>query len=152
MLADSSCFMLLTPLGFISSWLCVTGATQYYGNNDFWTGFGLIMLAGFLSMIYIFWIAITLRYHYNMFKEWQRAHTEVRLVLSDRQLTKTESGRSDDICFVPKISAHARQVSIDAEVVVINCEVVERNVVGPTCDRTRILNGNSLGQINISSM
>ncbi|XP_057290109.1 E3 ubiquitin-protein ligase MARCHF2-like [Hydractinia symbiolongicarpus] len=115
MFADSSCFMLLTPLGFTSSWLCITGAQQYYSNDEFWTGFGLVMLTGFLTIIYLFWIAITLRYHYTTFRQWQRSHTEVRLVFSNKDLNEGEQ----------HVRTHRRTISLDAEVFVIDCDQID---------------------------
>lgn len=118
MFADSSCFMLLTPLGFTSSWLCITGAQQYYSNDEFWTGFGLVMLTGFLTIIYLFWIAITLRYHYTTFRQWQRSHTEVRLVFSNKDLNEGEQ----------HVCTHRRTISLDAEVVVIDCDQIDNQL------------------------
>jgi len=85
LMIDTSCFLLLTPLGFISSYLCIQGASAYYNNNKFWTGFGLILLTGFLFMMYVLWIIVTFRYHYLMFRRWQMEHTSVRLVFSNHK-------------------------------------------------------------------
>lgn len=104
LIIDSSCFLLLTPLGIASSWLCIQGAQIYYNTNHFWTGFGLVLLTGFLLMMYLLWIVITARYHYLTFKKWQMENMTVRLVFSNHQA----HARSDGKC----------EVDIDHEVVV----------------------------------
>lgn len=90
MLTDLACFLILTPLGLVSSWLCIKGAQEYYFKADFWSGFGLILMTGFLGMLYLFWMIITLRYHFVTFKRWQRRNTEVRLIFSNHCLNKLE--------------------------------------------------------------
>lgn len=85
LMIDITCFLLLTPLGFVSSYLCIKGASAYYNNNKFWTGFGLILLTGFLCMMYVLWMIVTFRYHYLMFRRWQMDHTSVRLVFSNHK-------------------------------------------------------------------
>ena len=81
---DTTCFFLLTPLGAISSWLCVKGATEYYNYGETWTGIGLIILTSFLTLMYFLWLGITLRYHFWMFRRWQRTNTEISLILSQK--------------------------------------------------------------------
>ena len=90
-LIDTLCFMLLTPLGCISSWLCIQGAKEYYETTDKWTGFGLIMLSTFLALMYIFWALITFRYHIEAFRKWQRKNQVVRIIFENSTLRETEN-------------------------------------------------------------
>merc|ERR1712124_31493 len=83
-LADTACFIVLTPLGLASSYLCLRGANQYYNNNDFWAGFALVLLSTFLTLLYVFWVSIAIRYHYRSFKEWQKESIEIRIVFTDK--------------------------------------------------------------------
>jgi len=84
-LADTACFVVLTPLGLASSYLCLRGANQYYNNDDFWAGFALVLLSTFLTLLYVFWVTIAIRYHYRSFKEWQKESVQVSIVFSDHQ-------------------------------------------------------------------
>ena len=94
---DAACFLILTPLGIVSSWLCIQGAQQYYTHDEFWTGFGLILLTGFLAMLYLFWVLITIRYHYLSFKHWQRSNTEVRVVFSNQRCNEVAGMASSNM-------------------------------------------------------
>jgi len=85
MLIDLTCFLLLTPLGFVSSFLCIQGSVLYYRTENFWTGFGLALLTGFLILMYFLWMGVTLRYHYLTFRKWQGNNTTVRLVFSNHR-------------------------------------------------------------------
>jgi E3 ubiquitin-protein ligase MARCH2 len=63
LLADLSCFVVLTPLAGISAWLCVTGAQHY--NNDAtnelnWETWGLTALTVFLIVIYLVWCSVSM--------------------------------------------------------------------------------------------
>lgn len=90
-IVDSICFSILTPLGLISSWLCVQGAQEYY-ETDKWTGFGLIMLSTFLLLMYLFWASITFRYHITTFRRWQHTNQIVRIILENQtNITETET-------------------------------------------------------------
>ena len=90
-LADGLCFAVLTPLGFVSSWLCVQGAQEYYKTSDKWTGFGLLMLSTFLLLMYLFWASITLRYHVTTFRRWQARNQEVKIILENQRDNMTDS-------------------------------------------------------------
>ena len=76
---DCLCFLLLTPLGCISCWLCIQGAQDYYQSAQPWTGFGLIMLSTFLFLMYFFWALITFRYHISTFQRWRSKNQIVRI-------------------------------------------------------------------------
>ena len=90
-LADSLCFVVLTPLGFISSWLCIQGAQEYYETSDKWTGFGLIMLSTFLLLMYLFWASITIRYHITTFRRWQDRNQDVRIIFENKRDNTNEN-------------------------------------------------------------
>jgi len=97
-LTDLACFLLLTPLGIVSSWLCINGAQQYYINEHFWTGFALVILTGLLTMLYFFWVTITLRYHYLAFTRWQRQNGEVQLIFSNISLNDIAKHKMESRC------------------------------------------------------
>ena len=84
---DLCCFIMLTPLACLSSWLCTQGALQYYKNGEHWTGFGLIMLSVFLVLMYLFWVCITCRYHLQSYKRWRGRNQIVRVVLENHELS-----------------------------------------------------------------
>ncbi len=88
-LVDLLCFSLLTPLGCLSAWLCIQGASQYYESGQPWTGFGLIMLSSFLLIMYLFWALITIRYHAMTYRKWQRRNQTVQLVFENMDSTVT---------------------------------------------------------------
>lgn len=87
---DTTLFAILTPVASISIWLCVKGAADHRARKEEWAAIALLMLTGFLSLIYLFWLAVTLRYHWYTFREWQKLNTTIMLVLNDQEEADTE--------------------------------------------------------------
>lgn len=83
LIGDIICFMLLTPLATISAYLCATGAQAYL--KDKWSeAVGLICLSVFLVLIYLFWVLLTVRYHWQIWSLWQDNNQDIRLVETAR--------------------------------------------------------------------
>ena len=57
---DLACFVMLTPLAGVSSWLCLSGAIHYSKfEKTKWETAGLITLAVFLILIYAVWCMVS---------------------------------------------------------------------------------------------
>uniref|UniRef100_UPI00358E5791 E3 ubiquitin-protein ligase MARCHF2-like n=1 Tax=Myxine glutinosa TaxID=7769 RepID=UPI00358E5791 len=82
LLTDVLCFILVSPLAAVSGWLCLRGAAGHLrlgrGRLEAW---GLIALTTALFTIYLFWTAVSLRYHLRLFHDWRQSHQRVCLVL-----------------------------------------------------------------------
>ena len=63
LIGDAVCFVVLTPLTTVSSYLCVVGANHYAhrGRGVGWEAAGLIVLAVLLASVYSVWLVATLR-------------------------------------------------------------------------------------------
>ncbi|GAB6024982.1 E3 ubiquitin-protein ligase MARCHF3 [Chamberlinius hualienensis] len=86
---DVLCFILLTPLATVSSYLCFTGANSYSSWNVKWEASGLICLSIMLIAIYMTWCAITVRYHLINWRRWRSTHQNVHL-LQLRRLSESD--------------------------------------------------------------
>ncbi|XP_048039635.1 E3 ubiquitin-protein ligase MARCHF3 [Megalobrama amblycephala] len=75
---DVICFLFITPLASLSGWLCVQGALDLYYSNSM-EAIGLIVLTLTLFTIYLFWSAVSLRYHIHLFRTWNATNPSVRL-------------------------------------------------------------------------
>lgn len=86
MVMDVLCFCLLTPMVFTSAWLCLHGAHYYltYFNNRDLEGLGLIILASVLLIIFLFWSAVSFRYHCSIWNVWRQENQVVHIVVQDR--------------------------------------------------------------------
>ncbi|ODN01390.1 E3 ubiquitin-protein ligase MARCH3 [Orchesella cincta] len=108
LLFDIACFFVLTPLSLISSWLCVMGAQHYSlgeeqkrklklvvvepassqhmrpgmrdASNATWTSVGLLSLTGTLLAAYYIWLFVAVRYHVQIWREWQQRNFTVTIV------------------------------------------------------------------------
>ncbi|XP_074651687.1 uncharacterized protein LOC141906339 [Tubulanus polymorphus] len=81
LIADTVCFVLLTPLAVVSAWLCITGALHYSsieGGN--WEAIGLIGLTCFLLLIYLVWCSVAIRYHVRIWVDWRNSNQRVTVV------------------------------------------------------------------------
>lgn len=78
---DLVCFLLITPLATVSSWLCLRGAIDHYYFSSRLESVGLILLTVALFTIYIIWNLVSLRHHYRLYKEWQQSNPTVVLLL-----------------------------------------------------------------------
>ena len=62
MIGDVVCFIVLTPLTIVSSYLCVIGATHYITKRGVsWEASGLIVLSVILASVYCIWLGATVR-------------------------------------------------------------------------------------------
>lgn len=93
LLADLICFLILSPLVIVSSYLCAQGAWYYLVNSvDKWTGAGLVILSLFLWCIFGFWLIVTVRYHRRCWLDWKNNNQVVKLV----KISRFEDGVLDD--------------------------------------------------------
>jgi len=96
LLNDILCFLILTPLAFISTWYCVGFTFKMPPNTSAWESSGLVILTSFLVVIYFLWFIFSMRYHYKVFKDWQDKNQIVTLqiengkVLLSKKLMNTQ--------------------------------------------------------------
>lgn len=86
-LNDLLCFFILTPLAFLSTWYCVVFAFKFNENSNKWESSGLVVLTTCLIVIYILWLIFSLRYHFRVFKDWQKKNQIVTLNLDETRLS-----------------------------------------------------------------
>jgi len=79
LVGDIICFCLLTPLAGISTYLCATGAKFYYDEKRS-ESVGLISLSVILVLIYLVWVVLTLKYHFQVWYSWRDTHQDIRLL------------------------------------------------------------------------
>lgn len=81
LLNDLLCFLILTPLAFISTWYCVGFAFKFHESESVnkWESSGLVILTTFLVIIYVLWITFSIRYHYKVFLDWQDKNQIVKV-------------------------------------------------------------------------
>ncbi|GFY08901.1 e3 ubiquitin-protein ligase MARCHF2 [Trichonephila clavipes] len=91
LMGDLTCFLLLTPLAAVSSFLCVEGAKrQVLWGNSLEAGC-LMALATFLITVYFVWNMLTIRYHMKIFLGWRLKNQNVKLLRVQRISTATDS-------------------------------------------------------------
>lgn len=104
LITDILCFLVLSPLVFISSSICVYGGLcMVFGTNlDLFyksyrenasLGFALLFLSFVLLLAYANWFAITLIFHRKCFNCWQETHMDFNVV---DQLSYEESAIVND--------------------------------------------------------
>ncbi|CAL1265132.1 unnamed protein product [Larinioides sclopetarius] len=94
LMGDVTCFMLLTPLAIVSSFLCVEGAKrQVVWGNSLEAGC-LMALATFLITIYFVWNILTIRYHMKGYLRWRSKNQNVKLLRVQRVSTATNGSTS----------------------------------------------------------
>jgi len=79
LLGDTVCFLLLTPLTTISAYLCASGASYYFHIKKS-EAVGLLALASMLIFIYLIWLLLTIRYHFQVWFKWRINNQDIRLV------------------------------------------------------------------------
>ena len=80
LIGDFLCFLLLTPLAVVSTWLCASGAIEYARVPDgHWEASGLLMLSIFLVIIYFLWCVVSVNI------TWQTP--QICFMASEAQLT-----------------------------------------------------------------
>jgi len=96
LVGDTICFMLLTPLTTISAYLCASGASYYFHQIKKSEAVGLLTLASLLILIYLIWLLLTIRYHFQVWFKWRNTNQEIRLldVSSNLPVTSRKSPRS----------------------------------------------------------
>ena len=94
--ADLACFLLLTPLAAASAYLCGSSANYYVNHRQPVGAFGMAFLSTFLFAVYLIWLALTLRFHYEAWTAWRSTHQAVRLVEVKiaTETKKKKSGKS----------------------------------------------------------
>ncbi|KDR22223.1 E3 ubiquitin-protein ligase MARCH2-like isoform X2 [Zootermopsis nevadensis] len=75
---DVLCLLILTPPCLISIYLCGMGSAMYM-KHGLWEALGLAMLCCFLLATFVLWVGITVRFHWNMLRNWQRMNQIIRL-------------------------------------------------------------------------
>jgi len=85
LLNDLVCFLILTPLAFISTWYCVVFAFRFNESENRWESSGLVVLTSFLLVIYVLWLIFSCRYHHRVFKDWQHKNQIVILHIEEEK-------------------------------------------------------------------
>jgi len=83
LVGDFVCFLLLTPLAAISTYLCGSGAAYYFQQDKRSEAVGLICLTSLLILIYLFWLLLSVRYHCQVWFKWRLTHQDIRLLEED---------------------------------------------------------------------
>ena len=79
-IADFICFLVLTPLAFLSATLCAMGYLHYYERKYYAEAHGLICLTVFLIIVYTLWMSLIFNFHVREYMEWRANNKEVKLV------------------------------------------------------------------------
>lgn len=88
---DLLCFLILTPLAFISTWYCVGFAFKFTENVNKWESSGLVILTTFLVIIYMLWVTFSTRYHYKVFRDWQNKNQIVSVHIEKDRFLLTKN-------------------------------------------------------------
>lgn len=80
LVGDTVCFILLTPLTTISAYLCASGASYYFHQIKKSEAVGLLALAAVLIFIYLVWLLLTIRYHFQVWFKWRLNNQDIRLL------------------------------------------------------------------------
>jgi len=81
LIGDTVCFVVLTPLTVISSYLCALGSSHYLLKLGIsWEAFGLIILSVILITVYCIWLGATVRHHVHTVLKWRENHQSVELL------------------------------------------------------------------------
>ncbi|KAK9510040.1 hypothetical protein O3M35_004913 [Rhynocoris fuscipes] len=77
--SDVLCLLLLSPLCFISIYLCTVGAITYLEKGH-WEGIGLAIISISVLITYLLWAFITVRFHLRGLRNWQNEHHRIHLL------------------------------------------------------------------------
>ncbi|XP_035218496.1 E3 ubiquitin-protein ligase MARCH3-like isoform X2 [Stegodyphus dumicola] len=91
LMGDMTCFLLLTPLAVVSSFLCVEGAKKQVAWGNSLEAGCLMALATFLVTMYSIWNILTFRYHLKGYMRWRSRNQNVRLLRVQRVSTDDDS-------------------------------------------------------------
>jgi len=133
LVGDMICFLLLTPLAAISTYLCATGAIFYYQEKKS-EAMGLIALCVVLVLIYLVWVILTLKYHIQIWYTWRETHQEIHLLDVGRQPVQPASWRNISGCGKPTQGARNKQTSQNCSNRVL--QVSDMDVTISTCHST----------------
>ncbi|CAH0393063.1 unnamed protein product [Bemisia tabaci] len=100
---DILCLLLLTPLCFISVYLCGVGSIVYM-KHGVWEGIGLAVLSAFLLITFILWCFVTLRFHWRTLLTWRNTNQVVELMeyqCQSRQRTDNNANRVAEVRAAP---------------------------------------------------
>jgi len=77
---DLVCFVIFTPLVLVSTYLCGSAVSYYLSlANGRLEAAGLVLLMSFLSFVYSIWLFLTLRFHWDAYREWKKQTLEIKL-------------------------------------------------------------------------
>jgi len=93
LVGDMICFLLLTPLATISTYLCASGATFYLQEKKS-ESIGLICLSVVLVSIYIIWVLLTVKYHFSVWYVWREKNQVIRLTSEGRSPVSATNWRN----------------------------------------------------------
>ncbi|XP_054720888.1 E3 ubiquitin-protein ligase MARCHF3-like [Uloborus diversus] len=90
-IGDLLCFLFLTPLGFMTVWMCTEGAIYYRKVNGSLEMVAMIGLVICLLLAYFSWIVLCVRYHFTIWFRWRDRHFNVRIIEqpNDRETRNT---------------------------------------------------------------
>ncbi|GMS86120.1 hypothetical protein PENTCL1PPCAC_8295, partial [Pristionchus entomophagus] len=90
-MTDVMCFTVLTPFAVGSSYLCMAAALTCYDDDGEWNapeGIAMLTMAGFLIMIYLMWLAVTVAFYRSEYRSWRKKNQVIFVV---DQLSPDES-------------------------------------------------------------
>ncbi|XP_054709064.1 E3 ubiquitin-protein ligase MARCHF3-like [Uloborus diversus] len=115
---DVTCFVLLTVLASVGSFLCVEGAKrQIIFGNSLEAGC-LMALATFFVTIYCIWNGFTFRYHLRNFYKWRSQNQNVKIIRVQKVSTTNDQGSSESVTipvFEPNAAQDSTSVSVDSQ-------------------------------------
>ncbi|XP_073988461.1 E3 ubiquitin-protein ligase MARCHF3-like isoform X1 [Rhodnius prolixus] len=76
--SDFLCLFLLSPLCFVSVYLCTVQAVKYI-QKCHWEGIGLALISISILSTYFMWAFVTVRFHLRCLRNWQQEHRTVQL-------------------------------------------------------------------------
>lgn len=117
LISDTSCFLLLTPLLFASTYFCLVGASRYYDSGKYEAAFAVIMLMVSLLTIYGAWLTLAVMYHRRVWLKWRDRSVQIRMAAikpEDQMHGKwsSEAESDEDTLASESYGAASRQESI----------------------------------------
>jgi len=80
-IGDLVCFLVLTPLTIISTYLCILGSSHYLQKLGYgWEASGLIVLSIILVTVYFIWLGATMRHHMKTMLKWRENNQSIELM------------------------------------------------------------------------
>lgn len=97
LLSDIFCFILLTPIALVSCLFIAKSATKQILEGRALEASCLLVLGSVLLTAYSFWVFLALRFHRNMFLEWQMKNLRLSIDVRDRTEPRHNSEELADI-------------------------------------------------------